>query len=94
MWRPLGHEIKHVVMIVKCCVILHNVCIRDWLTSKADSDGNYIPVPHHHDEEDDETLIVGDETVMDRWDNHYEGMRERARSSNIRVSLTQEIFDS
>ena len=94
MWRPLEHEIEHVVMIIKCCVILHNVCIREWLTSKADGDGNYIPVPPHHDVEDEENLTVRDETVMDRWDNHYEGMRERARSSNIRVSLTQENFDS
>jgi hypothetical protein len=51
-------------MIVKCCVILHNVCIRDWLTSKADSDGNYIPAPPHHDEEDDE--IIQNQSIMSR----------------------------
>ena len=57
MWRPLEHDIRHVVQIIKCCALLHNVCVRDWLLNRSrTTTERYVPVPPHHREEDEEEL--------------------------------------
>ena len=95
MWRPLEHDIRHVVQIIKCCALLHNVCVHDWLQNRSrTTTKRYVPVPPHHREEDEEELTVPDEMVIERWENHYDGLRERARTSTIRNTITKEIWDS
>ena len=69
MWRPLEHDIRHVVQIIKCCALLHNVCVRDWLQNRSrTTTERYVPVPPHHREEDEEELMVPDEMVIERWE--------------------------
>ena len=69
------------------------MCIRDWLETRASTD-RFVPVPPHHHEDDEMELTASDDNVIDRWENAYEGMRERARTSNVRSAITDEIWHS
>ena len=94
LWCPNSCRLKSVSLMVQCCAKLHNICVERWLkTGRAHNSSPRFEIeviPDHVNIES--PFRPTDADVIDRLNNRYAGIAQKAVSSDIRVRMMNEIW--
>lgn len=96
LWCPNSCCLKSVSLMVQCCAKLHNICVERWLkTGRGLSIG-----PRYETEEIPDHVNIEspfrptDTEVMDRLNNCYNDIAERAALNDIKNGMMEKIWET
>ena len=92
LWSAFERRERDALLMVMCCVKLHNICIYNWKQNNPGTSPSEIRIPSHDSVPEDINEVDDGDEIIERLENKYKVGLRRAKQNRFRLTLCERLY--